>query len=146
MKYLTLLSLLFIAIIHTSCIKEVFKKKKDTEEVKKPEEKYFGFWKVSNLAVDINANNTIESNEIRTFTGTSELRINTDKSFSYFLTTSSGTTNLNGNWALSTDQKSIIITDPAQGAVRFDPRSDNEIQTEPISTANGTAWIIYRKQ
>jgi hypothetical protein len=146
MKYVTLLTLVFIATIHTGCIKEVFKKKTDPEEIKKPEEKYFGFWKVINIAVDLNNNNTLDPNEIRSFNGTSELKLNTDKTFTYSITTSTGSTNMSGNWAMSTDQKSVTTTDAAQGAIRFDLRSDNELQTEPIPTSSGTVWIIYRKQ
>jgi hypothetical protein len=146
MKHIsTALLLLSFTIINTGCIKNLLKKKKE-EPVAVPEAKYYGTWKATSRADDFNNNNILDANEVSLFAGNSELKLNEGKTFTYFLTTNSGSTNLNGTWTMATDQKSVTASDPAQGALRFDYRSDNEMQTEPISTANGTVWLIYKRQ
>jgi hypothetical protein len=142
--------LISLTITNSSCIKELFKKKKKktpTVEVQvAPEAKYFGTWKGSKIAIDQNSNNRIDNDEILNFTGNSELKLNDTKSFTFSLTTSEASINMSGNWIMATNQTSVTITDAVQGSLRFDDRSATEIQTEPIPTASGTVWIIYNKQ
>ncbi len=136
--------LLTVVFINTSCEKGILGKTGSTK--KEPEEKYYGTWKATQIAQDLNSNNNIDANEYFSFTGTSSLNITSDKKYSYSLTTNSGSTTMSGDWTVSADIKSITINDAAQGSIRFDYRTDTEIQTEPIPTNNGTAWIIYKKQ
>jgi hypothetical protein len=146
MKHIsTALLLLSLTIFNTGCVKDLLKKKKKDPAVV-PEAKYYGTWKVISRADDFNNNNILEAGEIGPFAGGSELKLNEAKTFTYFLTTASGSSSLGGNWTMSADQKSVNTTDPTQGNLRFDYRSDTEIQTEPLPTANGTVWLIYKRQ
>ncbi len=145
MKHITSALLLSVFIItNTGCVKELLKKKDEVVIV--PEARYYGNWKATQIASDLNGNRVIDANEIYAFSGNSELRLNDTKTFTFLLTTSTGSTNMSGNWVMATDQKAVTITDQAQGNLRFDYRTDTEIQTEPIAITNGTAWIIYKKQ
>jgi hypothetical protein len=145
MKHTTTAILLSALIItNTSCVKELLKKKDEVVVV--PEAKYYGTWKATQIASDLNGNRIIDANEIYAFSGNSELKLNDVKTFTFSLITSSGSTNMSGNWVMATDQKAVTVTDAAQGSLRFDYRTDTEIQTEPIAVTNGTAWIIYKKQ
>jgi hypothetical protein len=145
MKHITSVFLLSAFIIaDTGCVKDLLKKK--DEVVVAPEAKYYGTWKAIQIASDLNGNRIIDANEIYTFSGNSELKLNDVKTFTFLLTTSSGSTNMSGNWMMATDQKAITVTDATQGSLRFDYRTETEIQTEPIAVTNGTAWIIYKKQ
>jgi Lipocalin-like domain len=146
MKHIsTALLLLSFSIFNTGCVKDLLKKKKK-EPVIAPESKFYGTWKITSRADDFNNNNIIDVGEIGQFAGNSELKLNEGKTFTYSLTTASGSSNLSGNWTISADQKSITTTDAAQGNLRFDYRSDTEMQTEPIPTVSGTVWLIYKKQ
>jgi hypothetical protein len=146
MKHIsTAFLLLSFTFFNTGCIKNLLKKKKE-EPVAVPEAKYYGTWKIISRADDLNNNNILDANEISPFAGSSELKLNEAKTFTYFLTTPTGSTNLSGNWTMSADQKSVNTTDPAQGNLRFDYRSDTEIQTEPIPAASGAVWLIYKRQ
>jgi hypothetical protein len=146
MKRITLLLLLVTSFAFTGCIKELLKKK-DEEKTVLPEEKYYGTtWKATKIAQDANGNNQPDANEMYAFTGNSILQFTTDKKFSYTLSTNAGSTNMNGSWVLAPDQKSITVTDAAQGSLRFDYRTETEFATEPIPITGGNAWIIYTKQ
>ncbi len=149
MKHITT-GLFFLALItfNTGCVKDLLKKKKDP--VVAPESKFYGTWKATWIAADLDNDNTLDASEINLFSGgSSELKLNSAKTFTYFLTTTSGNASLTGEWKMAADEKSITITDPANGSLRFDYRSDSELQTEPIPTTdiNGSpivAWIIYK--
>jgi hypothetical protein len=133
-------------VFNTGCVKDLLKKKKDPEPAPAPEAKYYGTWKATQLANDLNANNRIDANELFAFTGNSELKLNDGKTYTFLLSTSTGTSNMSGNWTMAADEKAVTITDATQGSLRFDYRNDTEIQTEPIPVNNGTVWIIYKKQ
>jgi hypothetical protein len=143
-KYMLLL--LTVIFFTTSCEKGILGKKSDTPAVIAPEAKYYGTWKADRIAQDLNGNNSIDANEYYTFTGTSVLNLNSDKKFSFSLTTNTGSSTMSGDWTTTADIKSVTITDAAQGSLRFDYRTDTEIQTEPIALNPGVAWIIYKKQ
>ena len=137
---INILLLLAVVFINSSCVKELLKKKDDPAPA--PEAKYYGTWKATQIAQDLNGNNKIDANEYFSFTGSSLLNLNSDKKFSYSLTTA----NMSGNWVASADLKEITIKDATQGSIRFDYRTDTEIQTEPVPITGGVAWIIYKKQ
>jgi hypothetical protein len=140
---LTLLLLSAVMIVHSSCVKDLLKKKEPSAA---PEAKYYGSWNATQIASDANGNNSIDANEYYVFTGSSTLNLTSDKKCSFSITTSTGSTSITGTWSTSADYKTITINDPAQGSMGFSYRSDTEIQSEPIATGNGTAWIIYKKQ
>ncbi len=136
--------LLIVVFTTTGCVKELLKKKEETKPA--PETNYYGIWKATQIAQDLNGNNSIDANEYYTFTGTSALNLNSDKKFSFSLTTNTSSSTMSGDWTTTADVKSVTITDAAQGSLRFDYRTDTEIQTEPIPVTAGVAWIIYKKQ
>jgi hypothetical protein len=149
MKKKLLILLIAVSFVFTGCVKDLLKKKqKNTTPTPVPEEKYYGTWKATKIAEDFNNNNTIDANEIFTYTGNSILQLSADKKLSY--TSNSGTGN--GSWVVTADLKQITITDD-QGSLRLDYRTDTEFQTEPIPipnpNGNGTKvirWLIYNKQ
>ncbi len=131
----------------TSCKKGILSKKGEVETTPPaPEAIYYGIWKAAQIAQDLNSNNKIDANEYFSFTGSSLLNLNSDKKFSFSLSTTTGSSTMSGDWAASADVKVITITDAAQGNLKFDYRTDTEIQTEPIPITGGVAWIIYKKQ
>jgi hypothetical protein len=147
MKQILLIVLIAMSFVFTGCVKDLLKKKKKdtpTTPMPVPEEKYYGTWKATKIAQDFNGNNTIDANEIFTFTGNSVLQLNADKKFTYSLSTLT----MNGDWVVTGDLKQITVTDPdpRKGSLRFDYRKDTEFQTEPLPDASGVIWIIYNKQ
>jgi hypothetical protein len=137
-----ILVLMAASIFINGCAKDLLKKK----DAETPADNYTGTWLGVNAALDANGNNTIDANEIAGLNGSTELKLNTGNSFSFSINNGGNNVQMSGNWTVSPDAKSVTITDPAQGTVRFDYRSATELQTEPVATANGTVWIIYRKQ
>jgi hypothetical protein len=129
MKHTTaILFLLAFILLNNGCVKDVLKKKKQNP-VTPPEAKYFGTWKATQIASDLNGNMQIDANELYAFTGISELKLNDTKIFSFSLITSSGASNMSGNWTMAADQKSLSIADATQGSIRFDERINAELQT-----------------
>jgi hypothetical protein len=135
--------LIMVCMLNASCIKSLLDKKKDDSN--DDPNKYAGLWKATKIAVDQDGDNIPDENEKGDLNGTSELRMNSNGSFTYSLAANGGGTplNLSGNWKLSDDKKSVTITDNSMGSIRFDVKSDNEIITEPIPSNGRTAWIIY---
>jgi hypothetical protein len=135
--------LIMVCMLNTSCIKSLLDKKKD--DANEDPNKYAGVWKAAKIAVDQDGDNSLDENEKGDINGNSELRMNSNGTFTYSLVANGGGTpfNMSGNWKLSDDRKSVTITDNSQGSMRFDIKNDNEIITEPIPSNGKTAWIIY---
>jgi hypothetical protein len=135
--------LITICILNMGCVKSLLDKKK--EDTTADPNKYAGLWKATKIALDQDGDNSLDENEKGDLNGNSELRMNSNGSFTYSLVANGGGTplNLSGNWKLSDDKKSVTITDNSKGSIRFDIKSDNEIITEPIPSNGKSAWIIY---
>ncbi len=135
--------LITICMLNMGCVKSLLEKKKEDTTV--DPNKYAGLWKATKIALDQDGDNSLDENEKGDLNGSSELRMNSNGSFTYSLVANGGGTpvNLSGNWKLNDDKKSVTITDNSKGSIRFDIKSDNEIITEPIPSNGKSAWIIY---
>jgi hypothetical protein len=137
--------LLTACLLNTSCIKSLLDKKDDTNNPDDPN-KYTGLWRATQTAIDLNANNIIDANEKGPVSGSSELNMDANGSFTYSIRPANGNSaNLSGTWKLSGDKKNITVTDNSQGSLRFDIISDKEIHTEPFTSNGSTAWLIYSR-
>lgn len=143
MKQLTMTLLILVAFSSTSCIKTLFDKNKDDKE--DPKAKYAGQWIATKGALDQNGNGQVDASEIVTLTGSSDLVLQNNGSFSYSIRNNGQNFSMGGSWSINTDGKSLTITDPSQGSIRFDIVSNSEIRTEPIVSNGTTSWLIYNK-
>jgi hypothetical protein len=143
MKQLVTTLLILVAFGSTGCIKTLLDKKKD--EPADLAAKYAGQWISTKGAQDLNANGSVDANEIMNITGSSDLLLQNNGSFNYAISNNGNTFTMGGTWKMSTDGKSLTITDPAQGSIRFDIISATEIRTEPIVSGGTTTWLIYNK-
>ncbi len=143
MKQLVTTLLILVAFTSTGCIKTLFDKKD-----KEPEDlaaQYSGQWISTKGAQDMNGNGSLDANEILNITGSSDLLLQNNGSFNYAISNNGNNFTMGGTWKMSTDGKSLTITDPAQGSIRFDIVSNTEIRTEPIISGGTTTWLIYNK-
>lgn len=142
MKLKFVMLLLTICALNSSCLKKLLEKEdKPVDDIAK----YSGMWKAIKVAVDLNSNKEIEENEKGAINGSSELKLETNSTYTFNIIPATGNAAyLSGSWKMGTDAKSINITDNAQGSLRFDIKSNTEIITEPIISGNGQAsWLIY---
>lgn len=135
--------LILSAFLTTGCIKSLFDKKEDKKEDEKT--KYAGYWVSSKGAEDTNGNGNIDTDEIRTINGSSDLTLDKSGTYTYSIRGAASTINMSGAWQLSTDGKSFTITDATYGSLRFDIKSDKEIHTEPAVSNGRTTWLIYNR-
>jgi hypothetical protein len=133
--------LIMVCMLNVSCIKSLLEKKKDTPT--DDPNKYAGVWKATKAAQDLDGDNVVDENEKGTINGSSELRLNSNGTYTYAINSPGATPfNMSGDWKASSDGKSISISD-SKGAIRFDIKGDNEMHTEPISSNGKTIWLIY---
>lgn len=124
---------------NTGCIKSLLDKDKD-EEV--PVNKYAGVWQLTAGAADQDNDLVLDADERKQLNVASTLDLKADFTYTYSL---SGAAPMSGKWEMSADNKSLTISDNTS-AIRFDIRSDNELQTEPIPDGNGgNLWLIYTR-
>ena len=135
--------LILSTFLSTGCIKSLFDKKKDPVEDTK--NKYTGFWIASKGAEDLNGNGMVDQNELGAINGSSDLNLDNNGTYTYSIRTNGQVFTMRGGWQTSTDGKTITITDPNSGSLRFDIKSDKEIHTEPIVSNGRTTWLIYNR-
>ena len=143
MKFTVMLLCALVLTVNTGCIKALL----DKDEENEPEQtnKYAGVWKLTAGAADQDGDLVLDNAERTGINGDSELALKTDFTYTYFLNVAgSNPLNMSGNWKMSTDNKSLSISD-ASGAIRFDIQSDNELHTEPITDRGSTVWLIYTR-
>jgi hypothetical protein len=135
-----------VCFYNTGCIKTLLEKKIGDKSVD-DSNKYAGFWKATSAAIDMDGDRVLDENEKTGLSGTSELRLNSNKQFTFFLKPNSGSSaDLSGNWEMNGDKKSVTIKDNTNGNLRFDAYNDNEMRTEPLTSNGSTIWLIYQRQ
>lgn len=137
MKFRIARFLIMISVLHSGCNKSSVDKNDDPN-------KYAGVWKAVNAAQDLDGDKVIDENEKATIRGSSELRLNSNGSYTYSINSPGAAPfNMNGTWSVGSDHKTITVSDVSLGNLRFDIKSDNELHTEPISSDGKTVWLIY---
>ncbi len=143
MKFLVTILCTIALLTNTGCIKELLDKDEDDNEQEQVN-KYVGTWRLTAAAVDQDGDMILDETEKANVTGTSELMLKKDFTYTYFITVNGSTENMNGAWKMSTDNKSFSISD-ASSAIRFDIQSDNKLHTEPFTENGTTVWLIYTR-